>query len=388
MRQGRKTNPEARGTIVDALAFEYKVTEFDFNALPAVPDLQRGTESALESIVCERLRAVFSPLPGEVRVTIHGEDVSVLWTPESSRDMDTLLSLGMGLMRGRHFALAEPVLRALLERVPDERRALFGLGTLLCEQGRAGEAREALERLTRTTPDFAPGWNALGVAFSGEGKRKAAAEAFRESLRLDPRDGHTLRNLGTLIGKKDPKEALPYLKGATKLLPSDQATRYVYGKCLMESGNPDEADTVLKKAVGLDAHSRIADLCREVRLKIARDRIKPAVPTGLRPDVVVYCLAALDALRGMGREGIEAAAYEIASVAGRGLNLRDRKSRYRLQSLPGAFSALQLISCLYVALKKSDPRADAGIDFTKEYELALRMCREKRSTPSKRGKRK
>jgi Flp pilus assembly protein TadD len=110
-------------------------------------------------------------------------------------------------------------LRTLFSLYPDDHRVLFNLGIMLCEQGRLQEAREVLKRLTRTAPDFVNGWNALGIALSREGKRKDASSAFQKSLSLDPENGYTLRNLGALMCRKDPQEALRYLKRAAKLLP-------------------------------------------------------------------------------------------------------------------------------------------------------------------------
>jgi len=87
-------------------------------------------------------------------------------------DLDSLIELGVGLIRQKAFGTAETVLKTLLSRNPDDRRLLFNLGILLCEQGRLQEARAVLRRLTRTAPGFADGWNALGVALSREGSGK------------------------------------------------------------------------------------------------------------------------------------------------------------------------------------------------------------------------
>jgi tetratricopeptide (TPR) repeat protein len=180
------------------------------------------------------------------------------------------------------------------------------------------------------------------------------------------------------MARKDPQEALRYLKRAAKLLPSDQAAQYTHGKCLMDIGSLADADPVLKKAIALNERSEIADLCREARIKITRRNLKAPVPRGLRSDVVVFCLAALETFKEVGRERTQAIAFEIASLGNRGLNIKDRTSRYLLLSLPGEFSALQLIVYMYVGLKKVAPRTDAGIDFSKEYEFALAMLARKK----------
>jgi Flp pilus assembly protein TadD len=365
---------------VDPLSFDFRLAEFDLSLLPVQPEMLKGNEAMMRSTLQEHLRVLFERVPGEWRITHHENHISVIWLPETSQDMDSLMDLVIGLIHQRAFGQAETILRTLFSRYPDDRRVLFNLGIMLCEQGRLQEAREVLIRLTRTAPDFANGWNALGVALSREGKRKDASSAFQKSLGLDPENGYTLRNLGALMGRKDPQEALRYLKRAAKLLPSDQPAQYTYGKCLMDKGSLADADPVLKKAIALNEGSEIADLCREARIKIARRNLKAAVPRGLRTDVVVFCLAALETVKEVGRERTQAIAFEIASLASSGLNIKDRTSRFRLLSLPGEFSALQLVVNLYVGLKKVAPRTDPGIDFSKEYAFALAML------PGKKGK--
>jgi tetratricopeptide (TPR) repeat protein len=360
---------------VDPLLFDFKLADFDLNLLPVDAERLKGNEAMLKSSVQEHLHKVFKRLPGEVRITPHADRISVVWVPQRYQDIDSMMGLVMDLVSRRAFAEAEPMLRTLVSRYPDDRRVLFNLGMMLCEQGSLKGARKVLKRLTLTAPDFAYGWNALGVVLSREGKRKDAADAFQKSLNLDPDNGYTLRNLGALIGKRAPEKALPHLKRAAKLLPSEQAAQYVYGKCLMESGNLADADPVLKKAIALNEYSEIADLCREARIRISRNNLKGTVPRGLRIDVLVYCLAALEKFKEVGRERTQAIVFEIASLASSGLNIKDRRSRYRLSSLPGEFSGLQLVVYMYVGLKKVAPRTDAGIDFSRERELALQMFR-------------
>ena len=358
---------------MDPLSFDFKLDEFDLSLLPVDAEFLKGNEVMLRSTLERYVREVFDRLPGERRITHHEDRISVTWLAETSRDLGPLMELVIGLIRQKAFGTAETILKTLLSRNPDDRRLLFNLGILLCEQGRLQEARAVLRRLTRTAPDFADGWNVLGVALSREGKRKEASSAFRKSLSLAPDNGYTLRNLGALMARKDPQEALSCLKRAAKLLPSDQAAQYTYAKILMDTGRPADADPVLKKAIALNERSEIADLCREARLTIARSKLKAPVPRGLRTEVVVFCLAALETFIEVGREGTKAVVFELASLAGGGLDINDRTSRFRLVSLPGKFSALQLVVTMYVGVKKTAPRTDPGIDFSREYAFALAM---------------
>jgi Tfp pilus assembly protein PilF len=358
---------------VDPLLFDFNLAEFDPNLFPMDPELLKSNEAMLTSTVEERLREIFNRLPGKFRITPHEDCVSISWAPKTSRDIDSMMDLIMALVQQRAFGLAETMMRTLSARYPNDRRVLLNLGSLLCEQGRLKEARKVLKRLTATAPDSADGWNALGVALSRERRRKDAATAFQKSLSLDPDNGYTLRNMGALMAGKTPQEALPYLKKAAELLPSDQSAQYLYGKCLMGIGNLENAETVLKKAVLLNEYSEIANLCREARINIGRIKLKGAVPRGLRRDVIVFCLSALEKFKEIGSDRTQTVVFEIASLASSGLNIQDRIARYRLISLPGNFSPLQLVVYMYVGLKKLSPQDDTGIDFSKEYAVALGM---------------
>jgi len=103
-----------------------------------------------------------------------------------------------------------------------------------------------------------------------------------------------------------------------------------------------------------DEHSAVADLCREARIEIVRRNLKAAVPRGLRTEVVVFCLAALETFREVGRERTEAVTFEIASLGSGGLNIKDHTSRFRLMSLAGVLR-LQLVVYMWVGLKEGGP---------------------------------
>jgi len=55
------------------------------------------------------------------------------------------------------------------------------------------------------------------------------------------------------------------------------------------------------------------------------------------------------------------------------LDINDPACRYRLRSLPGDFSGLQLAAYMFVGLRQIAPQTDPGIDFAKEYRMAAAM---------------
>ena len=92
-----------------------------------------------------------------------------------------------------------------------------------------------------------------------------------------------------------------------------------------------------------------------------------------RPDVIMYCLGALQRFDAMTAKEIEKLGYEIAVLGMNGLDINDPAKKYKLKSLQGEFSGLHLLSLMYTAFQQFKPGQDVGIDFSNEYQLAQGM---------------
>ena len=88
------------------------------------------------------------------------------------------------------------------ERVP-HRRALNGLGLVLTELGRSGEAIISLKQAIRLRPEMAAAHNNRGPAFADLASFKDAEAAFEGSaLCLDPRSIEAHTNLAIIYGQQ------------------------------------------------------------------------------------------------------------------------------------------------------------------------------------------
>ena len=56
-----------------------------------------------------------------------------------------------------------------------------------------------------------------------------------------------------------------------------------------------------------------------------------------------------------------------------GLNVNDPEKKYQLKELPGEFTALKLVTFMYVAFQQIAPGTDIGMDFSAEYQAAVSM---------------
>jgi hypothetical protein len=68
---------------------------------------------------------------------------------------------------------------------------------------------------------------------------------------------------------------------------------------------------------------------------------------------------------------------EITTKGRSGLDTNDPTPKYQLKSLPGDFSGLSLVCCMYVAFQSIAPETDIGFDLAKEYAAAKSMHLEK-----------
>ena len=89
----------------------------------------------------------------------------------------------------------------------------------------------------------------------------------------------------------------------------------------------------------------------------------------LRMDVVMYCLAALRLFKN-DLELCKKVTFEIALMGQGGLAINNPDKKYRLKSLDGEFTAMQLVSYMYVGTSIIMPGQDAGIDLSAEFKAA------------------
>jgi tetratricopeptide (TPR) repeat protein len=114
-----------------------------------------------------------------------------------------------------------------------------------------------------------------------------------------------MRNAGAILAETDAAAALPLFQKAAELLPDDQQTLLGYGTCLLRLGRKDEADPLLTKCVKLNPLTETAEHARTARTKLAHETMRGNVAGGLRPDVVMYCLGALQKFQALGSDRLE-----------------------------------------------------------------------------------
>jgi len=357
----------------EPFSFQHPVSDFDLAKLPVDAALVRENPKLLESAVQTYYEELFRKMGGSATIVVKGDVVSVAWYPEEGDAQQLVFDRALVLLRQGDYKTAEPLLRVLLTRNPDHADVLYNLGMMLSDQRRLTEALTLLQRFVELAPDDSNGWTALGLAYSRNGDMQEGVTSLRKALEIAPDNAYALRNLGAILSQQSPQEALPLLERAAQLMPEDQAAQNGCGQCLLALGRSNEADTFLLKAIQLNPLSEVAEAARSARTSIAHRNMRSAVGGGPRPDAMFYCLDGLKKFREMGDARMRAVVYEIAMLGHSGLDINDPAQKYTLRSLPGKYSGLHLVSLMYTGLRLIDPKADAGINLSKEFAAAEGM---------------
>jgi tetratricopeptide (TPR) repeat protein len=164
-----------------------------------------------------------------------------------------------------------------------------------------------------------------------------------------------------------------HLRRATELNPEDERAWAGLGEALERAGELEEADEAYQRTIELAGFGDVAEVARRGRSRIAQASMRSAVGGSLRMDAVMYCVAALEKFEAMPEADLKTVGLEIATMGRQGIDVNNPGQRYRLKSLEGEFTGMQLMSYFYVAMKKIAPEQDIGFDLTKEYEAAERL---------------
>jgi tetratricopeptide (TPR) repeat protein len=353
--------------------FRLPIQDFDLTLLPAHARAI-GSEAFKDAVVAHFVEQ-YAQGPQAAIVTVDDTDISVVQLPAGSEPLDFVLTL---LQAGR-IAEAVPFLESMTKSDPANAQILYNLGISYSELAQFDEAIIRLKRAVQVEPRYVHAWIGIGVAYQRLRKPEQALEALQQAVALAPGDGFALRNLGAVLMSLDrADEALPLFRRARQALPHDPQTTYALAAALAETGrseDADEADELFKVVIERWPSSEIAERSRTARAKTAQTKLREAVGGRLRPDVVMYIADALDTFDKVGTTKIREIAFEVAMKGQEGLDINDSTQRYTLTTLPGNFSALNLVAIMYAGFKVLDPALDAGIDFKAEYDAAQAMRR-------------
>ena len=147
-------------------------------------------------------------------------------------------------------------------------------------------------------------------------------------------------------------------------------------QCLESAGGDaanKEAHALFRELATNFAGAPLGEKAKVILNKRGTDDLRKVVDGGFRPDAVEYMIAAHKRFSEMPKDKVGQAILEIARLGEQGLAIGNPTKRYKLESLTGDFSGLQLLCYMHVGFAMFDPNADCGSGLSKEYGIAKRM---------------
>ncbi len=252
----------------------------------------------------------------------------------------------------------------------------YNLGICLSELGRIPESIAPLKRCLELNPKYMNAIAGLGVSYGRMRDFDQAEKVLRAGVQLDPENAYIKRNLGgILLSSGKPNEGLPFLRQAASLMPSDPTFQMALAQCLETVGGShvDEAGKLYESIMIKHDGEPIAEAAKAGRNRVSNTQLHEPMDGKVRPDAIAYMQSAIKQFVSMEKMECAKVVMEIARLGEGGLKINDSEHRYKLETLPGDFSGLQLLCMMHVGLKNLDPDADSGSGLEREYELAKNL---------------
>jgi tetratricopeptide (TPR) repeat protein len=218
--------------------------------------------------------------------------------------------LGVIALQTAHLREAEPLLRRAIARAPQFAEAHSNLGLVLAAMGRTDDARDAFTRAIKLKPDYAEAHHNLALALEQAGDTEGAIASYRNAVARKPGYADALCNLAiALHARRKQSEAVPLYRRALDANPGLTRLRAYLGAALIEIGDETGAQAAFDAALAHNPADPLVYFCRAM-IAYGRGDIDDAIAL-LRP--ALQHLAASDALGGPA-DPIEAAprAYGIS----------------------------------------------------------------------------
>lgn len=137
------------------------------------------------------------------------------------------------------------------------------------ERGETQRAESESALAVRESADSAGAWAVRGYLLSQGGDKAGAVAAYREAIRLDPRDPVTRNNLGAvLLDLGQPAEAISALEEALRLKPIYADARNNLGAAFEKAGRLPDAQRAYRTATMIDPdHAQAYNNLGAVQLK-------------------------------------------------------------------------------------------------------------------------
>ena len=349
--------------------FSFKLEFEDFDVSLLGTERPAVWSDEFKSLIADFFVQQFAGFGGNARVIMDDEHrvVEVRWTQDKTwKDPQ---QKAIDLLNSGHFKQALSILTTLFHKDPTDVETLYRLGLAYSELGQYQPAIEFLEKAVQRAPENVHATVGLGVAEIAAGNLLIAEAWLKRAIHLDPNNRWALSNLvRAMMKRRRFEESLPFIGRCLSVAPDEIAMMIAYGDGLIETGRSSEADAHYRAAIETGGPEHLIDLAKA---RLTEKSEKPFRNSGdVHPDAVEYIKDALKRFQSMDVTQLRSLSFELAMIGNRGLNINDPKRKHQLQTWPGDYTGLQLISFTYAAFQQFAPSTDVGIDLSREYQIA------------------
>jgi tetratricopeptide (TPR) repeat protein len=179
-------------------------------------------------------------------------ETSVAGTPAIPDSVKTeeLLQSAQAASRNRNFAVAEQLLRRVVEKEPKHKTVRRNLGFVLSEQRKYDEAIEVLREQAKINPFDDYAHNMLGRIYWRRQEYSSAEEAFRKQIEISPLDQFAHASLGQMFVEwRKYKEAVPELEQAISLTPDQEMLHVSLGRAYLNLAETQKSIDSFEQAI-------------------------------------------------------------------------------------------------------------------------------------------
>jgi tetratricopeptide (TPR) repeat protein len=162
--------------------------------------------------------------------------------------------LGKNALRAGRHAAAVVHFRDALDRQPNLRDTLQGLGLAYAAQGKAEQAEVQFQAVLRLAPDFAEAYTHVGKIYASTGRLDEAIAAYQTVIKLEPNRPQGYHNLGAVLAAQGLTEAaMRQFQEALRRDPQYLPARNDLGTLYAEGGEIEKAIAAFSTAIQIDA---------------------------------------------------------------------------------------------------------------------------------------
>jgi len=209
---------------------------------------------------------------------------------KKSRVNRSSISIAEEHYRAGRFTEAESLYRTVLEKQPENVKAIQGLAAVWYHRGRTEEALSLFQRAIALDPDSRVADRQLGRLLEQRSDLAGAAICYHRAVRLRPSDSSAQIDLARVLAEQGQiQEAIEHYRRAVELGPDGAWNHIALGNALLRNGANDDALASYQQALGVspdlaEAHSNLGEaLRRQGRLPEAVAACQRAV--ALKPEL-------------------------------------------------------------------------------------------------------